>query len=133
MYTILVFYHFNKTGFCTDLHWIPFTQILNCSDPDKALAIWYNVCLTVVNRQAPSKRKRVKHPKLPPWLKKDIKETMAERDKLKGEKYFPECKKLNNLVKFLLRKKKRKKNTSKSSLSEMTVQHVWRALGVFTK
>ena len=38
----------------------------------------------------------VKHPKLPPWLNKDIKETMAERDKQKREKKFPEYKKLRN-------------------------------------
>jgi len=52
--------------------------------------------LTAVSRQAPLKRKRVKHPKLPPWLKKDIKETMAERDKLNREECFPEYKKLKN-------------------------------------
>ena len=56
----------------------------------------YNVYLTVVNRHAPLKRKRVKHPKLPQWLNKDFKETMAERDKLKREKCFPEYKKLRN-------------------------------------
>ena len=65
------------------------------------------------NRHAPLKRKRVKHPKLPPWLNKDIKETMAERDKQKREKCFPEYKKLRNKVKNLVRKAK--KITSKSS------------------
>ena len=85
-------YHFDLSNILTrlpffnDLHWAPFTEGLNCTDPDNALATWYNVYLTVVNRHAPLKRKRVKHPKLPPWLNKDIKETMAERDKLKREK-----------------------------------------------
>ena len=78
------FKHFNKSGLFNDLQWTPFTEILNSSDPDKALSTWYNVYLTVVNRHAPLKRKRVKHPKLPPWL--NIKETMAERDKQKREK-----------------------------------------------
>ena len=31
--------HFNKTTFCSDLHWVPLTQVLNCTDPDKALAV----------------------------------------------------------------------------------------------
>ena len=63
-------------------------------------------CLSHVNRHAPLKRKRVKHPKLPPWLNKDIKETIAERDKLKREKKIPEYKKLRNEVKNLVRKAK---------------------------
>ena len=70
------FKHFNKAAFFNDLHWAPFTKVLNCTDPDKALATWYNVYLTVVNRHAPLNGKRVKHPMLPPWLNKDIKETM---------------------------------------------------------
>ena len=42
--------------------------------------------LTIINRHAPLKRKGIKHPKSPPWRNKDIKETMAERDKLKRER-----------------------------------------------
>ena len=52
--------------------------------------------LSVINRHAPLKHKRVKHPKLPPWLNKDIMQIMAERDKLKKEKRFSEYKKLRN-------------------------------------
>ena len=80
---------------------------MNCTDPDNALATWYNICLTVVNRYAPLKRKRVKHPKLPPWLNKNIKETMTDREKLKREKCFPEYKKLRNKVKNRVRKAKK--------------------------
>ena len=101
------FKHFNKAAFFDDLHQAPFTEALNCTDPDKALATWYNVYLTVVNRHAPLKRKWVKHPKLPPWLNKDIKETMAERDKQKREKCFPEYKKLRNKVKSSVTKAKK--------------------------
>ena len=79
------FKHINNAVFFNDLHWAPFTEVLNCADPDKALATWYNVYLTVVNRQI--KHKQVKHPKLPPWLNKDTKEIMAERNK--ERKMFP--------------------------------------------
>lgn len=75
------FKHFNMTTFCTELHRDPVTQVLNCTDPDKALALWYNVYLTALNKHAPLKHKRVKHAKLPPWLNnvnKDSKETIAE-------------------------------------------------------
>ena len=114
------------------MHWTPFTEILNCSDPDKALATWYNVYLTVGNRHAPLKRKRVKHPKLPPLLNKGIKETMAERDKLKRENAFPEYKKLRNKVTNLVRKAK-KEYFQKLLERDNNIASVWRALGVFTK
>ena len=46
------FEHLNKAAFFNDLHWGSFTEVLNCTDPSKALATWYNVYLTVVNRHA---------------------------------------------------------------------------------
>ena len=126
------FKHFNKAAFFNDLHWAPFTEVLNCTDPDKALATWYSVYITVVNRHAPLKRKRVKHPKLPPWLNKDIKETMAERDKLKREKCFSEYKKLRNKVKNLVRRAK-KEYFRKLTERDNSIASVWRALNAFTK
>ena len=109
-----------------------FTEVLNCTDPDNALATWYNVYLTVVNRHAPLNRKRVKHPKLPPWLNKDINETMAERDKQKREKCFHEYKKSRNKVKYLVRKAK-KECFQKLIERDNNTASVWRALNVFTK
>jgi len=78
--SFLYFKQFNKNAFCTDLHWAPSTQVLNCTDPDKALAIWYNVYLTF-------KRKQVKHPKLPLWCSK---EKQWQREKrINDRKMFP--------------------------------------------
>ena len=127
------FKHFNKAAFFNDLHWAPFTEVLNCTDPDKALATWYSVYLTTVNRHAPSKRKRVKHPKSPPWLNKDIKETMVERDNLKREKKFPAYKKLRNKVKYLVRKAKKEYFQKLIERDNINIASVWRALNVFTK
>ena len=81
------------------------------------MTTWYNVYLTVVNRQAPLKRKRVKHPKLPPWLNKDIKETMAER-----EKKFPEYKKLRNKVKKYCEKPPPKTTTTTTTNKQQQQQ-----------
>ena len=93
------FKHFNKTAFCADLNCAPFISVLNYTDPEEALSVWYNVYLSVINRHAPLKHKRVKHPKLPPWLNKDVMQLMAERDKLKKEKRFSQYKKLRNKFK----------------------------------
>ena len=71
-----------------------FHSVFNYNDPSEALAFWYAAILPVVNKHAPLKRKRVKHPKLPPWLTKD----MALRDKLKRDKLFDLYKKQGNKV-----------------------------------
>ena len=41
-----------------------------------------------IDKHAPLSKKRVKHPKLPPWLTKDVIVAMAIRDRLKKEKKF---------------------------------------------
>ena len=56
--------------------------------------------LSVVNRHAPLKHKRVKNPKLAPWLNEDVMQLKAERDKLKEDKRFAEYKKLRNKMKI---------------------------------
>ena len=61
--------------------------------------------ISVVMRHAPLKDKRVKHPKLPPQYNNGVMQLMAERDKLKKEKRFPEYK---------LRKKEKRKKEKKS-------------------
>ena len=57
---------------------------------------------------------------------------MAERDKLKREKCFPEYKKLTNKVKNLVRKAK-KEYFQKLIERDNNIASVWRALSVFTK
>ena len=84
-----------------------FRSIFNYNDPSEALAFWYDVFLSVVNKHAPLRRKRVKHPKLPPWLTKDIIQAMALRDKLKRDKLFDLYKKQSNKVSTFVRTAKK--------------------------
>ena len=126
------FKHFNKTAFCADLNCAPFISVLNYTDPEEALSVWYNVYLSVINRHAPLKHKRVKHPKLPPWLNKDVMQLMAERDKLKKEKRFSEYKKLRNKIKNRVRKAK-KDYFQKLIERDKNISTVRRALNTFTK
>ena len=74
--------------FLLDLSTMPFHGVFNYNDPSEALAFWYDTFLPVVNKHASLRRKRVKHPKLPPWLTKDIIQAMALRDKLKRDSLF---------------------------------------------
>ena len=126
------FKHFNKTACCADLNCAPFISVLNYTDPEEALSVWYNVYLSVINRHAPLKHKRVKHPKLPPWLNKDVMQLMAERDKLKKEKRFSEYKKLRDKIKNRVRKAK-KDYFQKLIERDKNISTVWRALNIFTK
>ena len=57
---------------------------------------------------------------------------MAERDKLKREKCFPEYKKLRNKVKNVVRKAK-KEYFQKLIERDNNIASVWRTLNVFTK
>ena len=82
---------------------MPFHGVFNYNDPSEALAFWYDAFLPVVNKHAPLRRKRVKHPKLPPWLTKDIIQAMVLRDKLKRDKLSDLYKKQRNKVSTLVR------------------------------
>ena len=87
---------------------MPFHGVFNYNDPSEALAFWYDSFLPIVNKYAPLRRKRVKHPKLPPWLTKDIIQTMALRDKLQRDKLFDLHKKQRNKVSTLVHTAKKK-------------------------
>ena len=67
---------------------MPFHGVFNYNDPSEALVFWYDAFVPVVNKHAPLRRKRVKHPKLTSWLTKDIIQAMTLRDKLKRDKLF---------------------------------------------
>ena len=126
------FKNFNKTVFCANLHCAPFTQVLNHTDPGKALATWYSAYLDVVNRHAPLKRKRVKHPKLSPCLNKDIMQAIAARDNNEKEKRFPKYKKLRNQIKNMV-PRANKYYFQKLIEHDKNISSVWRALNAFTK
>ena len=71
-----------------------------------ALSHWIDLFLDVINKQAPLKKKRVKHQTLPPWLNTDIKQAMLLRDKCRKQKKFVEYKQQRNRVNYLVREAK---------------------------
>ena len=72
--------------FLRDLSSAPFAAVLEVSDPTTVLATWYEAFLRVIEKHAPLRRKRVKHPTLPQWLSPDIITAMKTRNKLKKRK-----------------------------------------------
>ena len=71
----------------------PFCDVYKFDNPDDALSVWYDIIMPIINVHAPLRKKRVKHPKLPPWLTRDVITAMAVRDRLKKEKLFQDFKK----------------------------------------
>ena len=53
-----------KDIFLFDISCAPFSNVYNFSDPDDAMLAWYD--MPIIDKHAPLRKKRVKHPKLPP-------------------------------------------------------------------
>ena len=79
--------------FLFDISCAPFSNVYNVSDPDDAMLAWYDIFMPIIDKHALLRKKRVKHPKLPPWFTKDVIGAMAIRDRLKKEKKFDDFKK----------------------------------------
>ena len=90
-----------------DLSCAPFCDVYKFDNLDDALSVWYDITMPIINVHAPLRKKRVKHPKLPPWLTRDVITAMAVRDRLKKEKRFGDFKKQRNKVKSLVRSAKK--------------------------
>lgn len=73
---------FDPQLFRCDLQNIPWSD-LNCiNDPNQRWELWKTMFLSVVDKHAPFKRKRVKNKKSP-WLTADLKALLIKRDRLK--------------------------------------------------
>ena len=65
------FKRFNKDIFLFDISCAPFSNVYHFNYPDDAMLAWYDLFMPIIDKHAPRRKKRVKHPKLPPWLTKD--------------------------------------------------------------
>ena len=126
------FKRFNESAFFADLSKVPFANVFNSSDPNEALNIWYELFLPTLNKHAPLRRKRVKHPTMPPWLSQEIINAMALRDKLKKEKCFTEYKTMRNKVKSMVRQAK-KSLFDRLVIDNKDVSLLWKAMNLITK
>ena len=82
------FKRFNKDFFffLFDISCAPFSNVYSFNDPSDAMLAWYDIFMPLIDKHAPLRKKRVTHPKLPPWLTKHVIVAMAIRDRLKKEK-----------------------------------------------
>ena len=126
------FKHFDNDDFLRDLSSAPFAAVFGAADPTTALIIWYDGFLPVIEKHAPLRRKRVKHPTLPQWLSTDIITAMKTRDKLKKEKKFDDYKKYRSKVTNLVQ-------AAKKAYYEKLINHnkdtsaLWKAMNEITR
>ncbi|CAB4000255.1 Hypothetical predicted protein, partial [Paramuricea clavata] len=73
----------NKTDFREDLRLAPWSSIEAFDDPSDALALWYEIFQSVVERHAPLRTKRVKSLQLLKWMTPEILSDIKKRDQLK--------------------------------------------------
>ena len=126
------FNNFNETLFLHDIASMPFNCIYDTTDPDKALDLLHMMLLVAIDKHAPLRTKRVKHPDLPPWITPELIFTMDLRDTYKKNKDGENYKKTKNLVSKMVDKAK-EAYFEKMVEDKKDTATLWRAINTFTK
>jgi len=124
--------NFDKDEFLFDLSQISFDNVYNYSNPDDAMSEWYRLFLSILDKHAPYREKRVKSAQLPLWLNKDIMNAMKIRDQLKRDKKISDYRKQRNHVRYLVKEAQRQ-HFNRLMNDKKDITSVWRAINEFTK
>ena len=73
----------NEVNFRNDLRSAPWSSIEAYDDPSDALAQWYQIFQSIVDRHVPLRTKKVKSLQLPKWMTSEILAGIRQRDQLK--------------------------------------------------
>ena len=92
------FTSFNEQLFLQDLLSSPLSTVYNKTDPEDALICWIDSFVSICNKHAPYKCKRVKSFLKPKWFSKELQEAIYLRDFLKRHGQDEESKKLRNAI-----------------------------------
>ena len=126
------FKNFNEIIFLHDIASLPLNSVYDTTHPDKALDLLLMMLLVIIDKHAPLRTKRVKHPDLPPWITQELIFTMNLRDTYKNKKDDDNYKKLKNLVSNMVDKAK-EAYFEKMIEDKKDTKTLWRALNTFTK
>ena len=110
-----------------DLSLAPFDLVFKEQNGERAINLLTNILRSVIDKHAPLRKKRVKHPSLPPWLTNDIIEAMAERDSFKKAKRLVEYRSQRNKVNTMVRKAKAQ-YFNKLLEKNKSIKTVWSAI-----
>lgn len=120
--------NFNTEEFLSDLSKADFSAVYQHTNPDIALAVWYNTFNYIFDRHVPYRTKRVKHKARPPWLNEEIYAAIKIRDKLLSKTGNDEAfKKQRNKITAMKRAAK-KKYFSELISSKSDTKSIWKAI-----
>ena len=92
------FSSFSEQSFLLDLSSSPLNMVYNKTDPDDALDFWIDTFVTIYDKHAPYKHKRLKSFPKPKWFSKELQEAIYLRDFLKSHGQHEESKNLRNAI-----------------------------------
>ena len=124
--------NFDPDKFLADLALAPFYEIYQTSVPDEALCLFIDIFNKTLDKHAPLRTKRVKHPDLPQWLHQDIIIAMAVRDTHKALNELDEYRAMRNKVNYMILDAKRNFFDKLISGRKDTAS-IWRAMNALNR
>ena len=121
------FSKFNQELYINDLKDENFDEILNLTDPDEALDLWYSKLSGILNQHAPVITRRVKRKYQPKWLSNEIASLRSKRDFYHKKKDFDNYKLFRNKLTSKLRSCKTE-YFSKAVESGKSTSELWKHL-----
>ena len=122
---------FDANYYTAELSQVPFKEIYNITEPNLAIEHLSNLLTNVIDRHAPLKSKRVKHPNTPPWLSNETLRAMDLRDlydsQNDSENYRKQRNKVNTMVET-----DRKAYFDKLLIDEKDTATIWKAMNSIT-
>ena len=106
-------------------------SVHNITDPNTALKSMCDMLKSAIDKHAPLKSKRVKHPDIPAWLNSDIIKAMHLRDQYKKKKNTIDFKQQRNRVNEMVRNAK-KDYFNKLIQNNKDTATIWKAINKLT-
>ena len=126
------FKNFNAESFLSDLYILPWTEIDNKENVDAMWECWKSLFVQVLDKHAPFKTRRVRKRGSVPWINKDVRKKLFERDFLKRkaikmnyESDWNKYKSSRNSANIALRQAKREYYITKFQNPKTNPRHAW--------
>ena len=99
--------HFNETAYLAYLGTLPFGNIYQYTDPQKALQFICDLMKLAIEKHVPTKTKRVKHSDIPAWISNETIEAMRVRDMIDKNTQKDTFKQHKNTINNMVKKDKK--------------------------
>ena len=123
--------HFKTNEFYESLAKVNFDNVLSSTDPNKAIEIIHELLISVINKHAPLRTKRIKNCDIPLWLNKETIEAMQKRDSIDKKTQFDLFKIQRNIVNNMVKNDKRN-YFNKIIENNKDTATIWKAMNTLT-